>query len=288
MLKTLRILSVQQWLKNGLILIPALFATSEWSWDLVEQLIVGVFGFSLLTSAVYINNDLVDLKLDRLHPVKKYRLIASGQVAQNKGRFFAIVFFLVGITLLYLLSWKAATAGLSYVVLNLLYSFFGKHIPILDLVFISFGYIIRLLIGSYLATVPLSIWVIIVVCMLSFYLVLLKRYGDVLLYKEEGIITRRTVEFYARFNLRLAAFIFVQLILVVYLIYIIYVFGDLENGMNYLAYSSVPLAYFALFRYNNKALNSAQHDPISILLKDIVAVCLLVVSFVVLIIALYS
>ena len=287
-MKALRILSVQQWLKNGLILIPALFATSEWNWLLVEQLMAGVLGFSLLTSAVYINNDLVDLEMDRKHPVKKNRLIASGGITPNNARIFAIIFFLVGIVLLYVLSLEVAIAGLSYVVLNLLYSFFGKHVPVLDLIFISFGYIIRLLIGSFLANAPLSIWVIVVVCMLSFYLVLLKRYGDVSLYRSEGVLARRTVEFYARFNLKLVAFVFVQLIAVVYFIYITYVFGALENKLNYLAYITVPLAYFALYRYNKRALDKAQQDPISILLRDVVAVCLLVVSFVILIIALYA
>lgn len=255
---------------------------------LVEQLAIGILGFSLLTSAVYINNDLVDLESDRQHPVKKNRMIAAGEIEPNSARIFAIIFFILGISLLFLVSWEVMLAGASYVILNLFYSFFGKHIPILDLIFISFGYIIRLLIGSFIASAPLSIWVIIMACMLSFYLVLLKRYGDVSLYNATGIIARRTVVFYAKFNLRLISFVFVQLIAVVYLVYITYVFGALENNLNYLAFTTAPLAYYALYRYNKNAMDKVQQDPISILLQDFIAVGLLVLSFLILIIALYS
>ncbi len=286
-MKALRILSIQQWLKNGLILIPALFAASEWSIELIELLAVSILGFSLLTSAVYINNDLIDLEADRKHPVKCKRLIASGAIEPNSARIFAVLFFSIGITLLILLSWEVAIAGMSYVLLNLVYSSFGKQIPILDLVFISFGYIIRLLIGSFVAEAPLSIWVIVVVCMLSFYLVLLKRHGDVTLYRETGVIARKTVEFYARFDLKKVAFIFIQMIILVYLIYIAYVFGALSNSLSSLAFVTVPLAYLALLRYNKKALSRAKQDPIGILLKDGIALSLLVVSFIILIIALY-
>ncbi len=286
-LNILRLLSAQQWLKNGLILIPAVFAVSDWSWPLILQLGIGIAGFSLLASAVYINNDVLDRELDRLHPVKKHRIVASGKVQPNVARFVAGLFFAGGTAVLFLLSIPVGIAGLIYVVINLFYSLVGKHIPVVDILCIIPGYLIRLWIGGEIAGAPLSVWVIIVVCLLAYYLVLIKRYGDVEVYRNTGKLTRKTVGFYERLPLKLITLVSIHVIAVVYLLYIVVVFDFSKGTPAWFAMATIPLVYVLLYRYNKHSLEKAGEDPITLLLNDYVNLSVLCISLALLLYTLY-
>lgn len=286
-MKLVRLLSVQQWLKNGLILIPAIFAVSSWNSDLIFRLSAAILGFSLLASAVYINNDLLDKSMDRLHPEKRLRQIASGEVSTP----FAVwtAFFLLGsaCAILMFVSVNVGLIGLSYVGLNIFYAHFGKHLPILDLACILTGYWIRLWIGSEIAQVPLSFWVLGIVALLSTYLVLIKRLGDVQVFQNTGAVTRKTLPFYASIPLKFVLHCWVALIAGSYLAYIVFVFHAPVSEFPIWAYSSVPLVFFALWRYNRRAIKNAKRDPLSHLLADPLLLILLCLSLFLLTYTLY-
>lgn len=286
-MKLLRTLSISQWLKNLLIFIPAIFATVAWNLDILLTLVTAFFGFSFIASAVYINNDITDKKYDAQHPEKKKRSIASGAITVQNARILQFSLIAIGSVFLFLISTKVFILGITYLIINLLYSQFLKQIPLIDLIPIISGYFIRLLIGENIANAPLSVWVLLMVGLLALYLVLMKREGDVLLFQTTGIQHRKTVPFYSKMNLPLTTLILIHAITLVFGAYIHFVFVRYPETFSTLPYYTVPLTYAALFSYHHRAQKQIQKDPISILLRNAWSLLFVGVSFIMLIITLY-
>lgn len=286
-MKFLRVLSLNQWLKNLLLFIPAIFATVAWDVSLFIHLIAAFFGFSLIASAVYIHNDITDKKYDAQHPEKKKRSIASGEISIKEARIvqFALIGF--GCMILILISPYVMSLGITYLIINLLYSQFLKQIPLVDLIPIISGYFIRLLVGAYIASAPLSIWVLLMVGLLALYLVLMKRQGDVLLFHKTEILHRKTVPFYAKTNLSLTTMILIHAITLVFAAYIHFIFVLYPLEFSYIPYLTIPLTYAAIFSYHLRAKKHIQKDPISVLLRNPWSLILVGISFILLIITLY-
>lgn len=248
---------------------------------------MAILGFSSLASAVYINNDLLDKPMDRLHPEKCSRLIASDEVSTRHAIWTAFVLLGLGCTLLMNISLEVGIAGLLYVGLNIFYSLLGKHIALLDLVCILTGYWIRLWIGSEIAQVPLSFWVLGIVGLLATYLVLIKRLGDVQVFENSGVVTRKTVSFYASLPLKIVLKCWAGLIAGSYLAYIVNVFHGSASEFPIWAYATVPLVFFVLWSYNRKAMQDAKRDPLSLLLADPLILLFLGLSLLLLMYTLY-
>lgn len=287
-MKIYKAFSFRQWLKNTLIFIPAIFAISEWDMTLVVDLFTGFLGFSLIASAVYLNNDLKDLLSDQQHPEKKKRALASRSISTQQARIIIVFSLITGGIFLGTTGIYALLAGLAYLLINILYTFLLKKIPLLDLISIISGYYIRLIIGQEIANATLSNWIITMVSLIALYLAIVKRYGDVKLYKKTGIMHRRTVKFYAQIPIKLISWILAIFILVFYTLYLHFVFtGYLEKG-NHLHFITILPVGLALTRYHLIALKEAQRDPISILIKDIPTLVLVCLSFGLLILTLYG
>ncbi len=286
-MKLLRALSINQWLKNVLIFIPAIFATVAWNLDIILELALAFLGFSLIASAVYVHNDITDKKLDAQHPEKKKRSIASGEISIQNARILQFSLIAAGAVILFLISTKVFILGITYLIINLLYSQVLKQIPLIDLIPIISGYFIRLLIGEHIANAPLSIWILLMVGLLAMYLVLMKRQGDVKLFETTGIKHRKTVAFYSKMNLPVTTMILIHAITIVFAAYIHFVFSQYPDEFSYLPYATIPLTYAAIFSYHLRAQKRIQKDPISILLRNPWSLLFVIVSFAMLVITLY-
>lgn len=287
-MKFLRSLSITQWLKNSLIFIPAVFAAVDWNLKLAVELSLAFIGFSLIASAVYINNDLADRDSDQKHPEKKKRALASGAISTKLARRLALIFMVCGLAGLFFISPKTAGYGVLYVCVNWSYSFILKTIPLLDLLCILSGYLIRLLIGQEIAYAPLSPWILGFVGLLAIYLVLMKRRGDVQLFETTGILHRKTVPFYAKMKLPLVTLILAHVLVIFFAAYIHFVFVHYSTASKLLPYATIPLTYLAIFWYHRNAQKNIQKDPIAILLRNYWSLSLLFVSFAILILNLYQ
>lgn len=286
-MKLLRALSINQWLKNLLIMIPAIFAAVAWDNALVLNLILAFLGFSFIASAVYVHNDITDKNFDAQHPEKKKRSIASGEISVQNARILQFSLIALGSSLLLLISVKVLILGVTYLVINLLYSQVLKQIPLIDLLPIISGYFIRLLIGEDIAHAPLSIWILLMVGLLAMYLVMMKRQGDVQLFKTTGVQHRKTVSFYSKMNLPLTTMILIHIITLVFALYIHFVFSKYSDTFSYLPYLTIPLTYAAIFSYHLRAQKRIQKDPISILLRNPWSLIFVAFGFIILIIILY-
>lgn len=195
------LLHTNQWPKNLLILVPAFFAGLEWSWELFWNLLLGMISFSLLASAVYLINDRIDANSDRQHPVKKHRVSAAEHLTNNRIIAAALCLLIVAFGGFSLLGTETAVYAGVYLFINVLYNLWLKRIAIVDVLLMTSGYWLRLLVGGAIAGVPLTWWLVVMITLIALLLLLFKRRSDVLLYRETGVVLRKTVPIYAKLPL---------------------------------------------------------------------------------------
>jgi len=182
--KTIR---VSQWVKNiavfapivfsGFLFVPGYFAKVVWAFGL----------FCLLSSATYVFNDIVDIRSDRLHPFKKKRPIASGEIPIELAIFLFI--FLAGLSLWLGLSTSTFFLGVmgAYFVMNIMYSLWFKKVPILDVFIIAAGFVLRVYAGSFVINVHMDVWFLLTVVSASLFLAVGKRRSEMTLLTGAGI-----------------------------------------------------------------------------------------------------
>ena len=181
---------VKHYVKNLFVFAPLLFTSGYNNIDQVINSVKVFVLFSLLSSVVYIFNDINDIQLDKKHPIKaKNRPLASGKI--NISQAYGLIFLLLlPIIAFIIFDKKLLIISLIFVVLNILYSIIFKKIVILDIFVLSSNYVIRVLAGSIGINVYLSSWMFITVFTLALFLSSLKRKQELFLYgrKSRGIL----------------------------------------------------------------------------------------------------
>ena len=170
----------KQWVKNGFILVP-LFFSGHVDVPLVTSALVATISFCLLSSAIYIFNDVCDLEDDKLHEKKRLRPLPSGRIAVPVAIALGIGLMIASVTVPILagLPWRFFFLAALFAGFNLAYSLGMKHIAILELFILSSGYVLRLIAGSTIVGETLSSWIIICTGLVSMMLAVGKRRGDV-------------------------------------------------------------------------------------------------------------
>lgn len=245
----IKLLRVNQWVKNIFIFIPLLFSFRMISIMTAVDLLLAVLGFSLIASSIYIINDWFDIESDRLHPEKKKRPLASGEVSKREGLWlFACVFalgFLIYIVFLGKL-WATLLLGF-YFAMNLAYSMKLKRYAIVDIVIVAIGFVIRLFIGGIVAGIYLSHWIIIMTFLLALLLVVGKRKHDVTIFEETGQQMRKSLNGYNSEFLNSIIIVLVTIIMISYIMYAISPEVMKRNG-EYLYLTSL-FVFVGLLRY---------------------------------------
>ena len=177
-----RALRPKQWTKNAAVLAPLVFAHKALVPGLVLKAFAATVGFCLLSSAVYVFNDLVDREKDRLHPVKRLRPIASGALGTFPAVGLGLVVGLAGLALIGTLASSYAFYGaLGYLALQALYTLAIKRVAILDIIAIAIGFVIRVASGALAIDVPISSWLYICAFLLALFLGFAKRRAEIVL-----------------------------------------------------------------------------------------------------------
>jgi decaprenyl-phosphate phosphoribosyltransferase len=151
----LKLLRLQQWSKN-LTIYVVLLASGNYDFELFKDLSIVFIGFSLIVSSTYIVNDIVDKKSDREHPSKKNRPIATGKVSNNFAIKFSTTIFFVGKLILYSININLLIFSSLYVVITLFYSYKIKYIKYLDILSVTFLFLVRLVIGGVAIEIEVS------------------------------------------------------------------------------------------------------------------------------------
>lgn len=156
---------------------------SGWLFDVDKLMTVtlAVVFFSILTSSVYILNDIVDLESDRKHPFKKRRPIASGKLPVEVALFASLVGFFVSFSLGWWLSFFLFLAMGAYLLLQVIYTNFLKHEPIFDVMIISLGFILRVYAGAVIIGAHINVWLLLCIISFSLFLAIGKRRSELTL-----------------------------------------------------------------------------------------------------------
>lgn len=215
----IKLIRPHQYIKNLFIFLPLFFALKITDTSLLLNAIIAFIAFSLTASAIYTLNDYHDIEEDRQHPKKKDRPLASGAISKSQAITIMSVLFISGFTLMASLSLKAAGILTAYVVMNIAYSFYLKHVAILDVVIIAIGFVLRLFIGSAVTDIPLSMWIVIMTFLLALFMALAKRRDDVLIYLDTGKKMRKVIDGYNLQFLDTVMAIMASVVIVAYTIY---------------------------------------------------------------------
>ena len=156
-----------QWVKNLFVAAPLVFAKRIGDPQSDLRVAAAFAAFCLLTSAVYLVNDLVDIEKDREHPIKRHRPIASGRLKPELARALAGLFAVAALGAGLALGWGFALTAAGYLALNAAYTFRLKRIAFVDVACISIGFLLRVLAGAFAISVPPSRWLLIVTLLLS-------------------------------------------------------------------------------------------------------------------------
>jgi 4-hydroxybenzoate polyprenyltransferase len=250
------------WLKNGLIFVPLLYANNITQLSLLISAIQCFAAFCLLTSAVYIVNDIIDAAKDRRHPIKKNRPIAAGRVAVNRALFIAVFLYAISFTLTVVGygNYQVMLFALLYALLNLAYSLLLKHYAILDCFCIAAGFVLRIFAGGAASNSAISEWLFLTMVAVSLFMAFGKRRGE-MVQVAANTATRKVL---ASYNVQfLDGMIFVCAGLSV----VFYALWSMLNrpAMIY----TVPLVIFIVCKYLLTVHGETSHgDPTAIILSD--------------------
>jgi len=209
----------QQYIKNLFIFLPLFFALKITDPALLINAVISFIAFSFTASAIYTFNDYQDIEEDRQHPKKKNRPLASGDISKSQAIVIMAVLGITGFSLMTILSLKSVGFMVTYVIINIAYSFYLKHVAILDVMIIAIGFVLRLFIGSTVTNIPLSMWIVAMTFLLALFMALAKRRDDVLIYLDTGKKMRKVIDGYNLQFLDTAMAIMASVVIVFYTIY---------------------------------------------------------------------
>ena len=263
----LKLVRVKHYIKNLLIFAPLIFSGKLFDVPLLLRTCVAFVSFCLISSVVYIINDIKDVEKDRLHSTKRLRPIASGAVSTRAAIALVIVLTVVFVAILiYLMQFSlyALLLPLLYLVLNLAYSFGLKNQPIIDVTILAVGFVIRLLFGSAESGIVLSEWLSLTVIALSFYMGLGKRRNEI---RREQDDTRNVLKRYTFEFLNSNMYLCLALAIVFYSLWTIDADTIARIGSQNLVWT-VPFVLIICLKYSLDIERDSDGDPVEVVLKD--------------------
>lgn len=261
---------LHQYIKNLFIFVPLFFALKITDASLLVNAIIAFIAFSLTASAIYMLNDYCDIEEDRKHPKKKHRPLASGAISKSQAMVIMVVSGGIGFALIAIAihSLEALAILAAYVVVNIAYSFYLKHVAILDVTIIATGFVLRLFIGSVVTDTALSTWIVVMTFLLALFLALAKRRDDVLTYLETGKKMRRVINGYNLQFLDTAMAIMASVVIVAYTIYTTSA-EVVERFHSQYLYLTALFVILGIMRYLQIAfVHQDSGSPTNIVLKD--------------------
>jgi 4-hydroxybenzoate polyprenyltransferase len=268
------------WLKNGFVLVPVLFSEQYLSLDPWWRALVAMASFCLISSSVYLVNDVCDRAYDRQHPDKCRRAVASGRLSVHGALVAAVVCVLTGLALAFYVAAVNAQesgqpfgvsvptwAGL-YLVLVLAYSLKFKQYVILDVILISLGFVLRAMAGAAAIDAPISPWLVLCTFTLCLFVALTKRRAEIeQLPDDQAQAVRRTNRAYRPEDFQYMLAVSAALALVTYSLYCVAPGTVHRIGSAHLIWT-VPLVVYGVFRYDRVSRRLHRGDVVNILLGD--------------------
>lgn len=265
-----RAMRPHQWIKNVLVLSAPLAAGRLFEGSVALRVAAAFVAFCLVSAAVYLVNDVRDVAEDRLHPRKRFRPIAAGELSVPSAVVLATLTAAAGFAVGYVTSVRLGITLTVYVAIQVLYSTLLKHLPVIDLAVVSTGFLLRAIAGGVAVGIPLSQWFLLVASFGSLFMVAGKRYSEMMLLGAGGGTRRALGRYsvtYLRFTWELAA-------AVVLICYCLWAFengsGSVRHNALGVGWTAISIAPFtlALLQYALKVDTGDAGEPEDVVLRD--------------------
>jgi decaprenyl-phosphate phosphoribosyltransferase len=238
----------KQWLKNVLVFAAPGAAGVLDEGDNLLLTVIAFVSFCFAASGIYIWNDLLDIEADRRHPKKRYRPIASGTLSLGVARAAGVAFPIIALALAAATGrWQTVAVVATYIVITIAYTIQLKHVPVVDLVTVAAGFVLRAAAGAVAVDVPMSNWFVLCITFGSLFIVIGKRYAE-LNEVGDGAGTRTTLEVYSVGYLRILLSVSLAGVLISYCVWAFETSAASSSDWPLYELSIVPML-MALMRY---------------------------------------
>jgi 4-hydroxybenzoate polyprenyltransferase len=238
----------KQWTKNLVLFAALVFSQNLFNLQMLGTVILGFAIFCLLSGSVYILNDLVDLKQDQNHPSKSKRPLASGRLKSPTAAVGGGVLVATSLLMAFAVNVPFGVISVIYLVLQIGYSTFFKHIVIVDVFCVAAGFVLRAAAGAEVIAVPISSWLLICTILLALFLALSKRRHELLLLDEDAVHHRKILFEYSPGLLEQMNSVVTSSTVVAYALYTLSPETVRKFGHDDLKYT-VPFVLYGIFRY---------------------------------------
>ncbi|HZG64827.1 MAG TPA: decaprenyl-phosphate phosphoribosyltransferase [Rubrobacteraceae bacterium] len=260
----LRLARPKQWTKNGFVLAGVIFAGEALQASSVVAALLAFVAFCALSGATYAANDILDVKEDRGHPTKRLRPVASGEVPVPLAVTFAVLLAVGGLMLAFSVDLWVGIAGLSYLLLQAVYTPVLKHIALLDVMSISTGFVLRALAGVAAVGESISPWLVVCTGLLTLFLGFSKRRYELFVLGEGAKTHRKNLGDYSVEMLDQMMMIMLTATIIAYIMYTFTFALQLRSYMML----SIPFVIYGVLRYMLLVHRDGGGDPDTLLLRD--------------------
>ncbi|MBI4079403.1 MAG: decaprenyl-phosphate phosphoribosyltransferase [Candidatus Levybacteria bacterium] len=241
--RTLKLVRPRQWIKNFAVFAAAVFGGELFNGAIISDVLAAFIVFCGLSSAIYIINDIFDREKDRLHPFKKFRPLAHGDLSLLYAIILALLFIIFSLWLSFTINPAFFLLSVIYVFLQFAYSVVLKNIAIIDILVIAAGYILRVYGGEFASGVHISVWLLLTTIAISLFLAIGKRRSELTLISQysdtQKAAVRKSLSHYSERLLDVYASIFATSTFISYTL-----FTFLENPVGFKISLSILLPDF--------------------------------------------
>jgi 4-hydroxybenzoate polyprenyltransferase len=264
------LLRIPQWIKNLFVFVPLLFSLHLFDKEYFLTTLFAFFLFSLASSFVYIVNDIIDINSDAAHPKKKLRPLPSGRVKKQSALILAGIVLILLFGFSFFVNFEFRYFLLAFLLLNIFYSFYFKHIVILDIFSIAAGFTLRVLGGAVIIAVPVSSWLVLTTMFISLFLGVMKRHSELVeIADRENGVTRKVLSDYSITFTNQMATVAAAGVIICYALYTVSQRTVSVFNTENLIYTT-PFVVFGIFRYMYlEYLNQKGENTTQIMLTDI-------------------
>lgn len=262
----IRALRPRQWVKNLLVVLAPLAGGRLFEPAVLVGVAYAFVAFCLVSSAVYLLNDIRDVEEDRIHPRKRFRPIAAGELAVPVAAVMAVVLGGAGLALGFWVDIGLGITLVVYVAIQVLYSTVLKHLPVIDLAVVASGFLLRAIAGGVAVGVPLSQWFLLVAAFGSLFMVAGKRYSELISVGAEAG-TRKSLDRYSASYLR---FVWMLAAVLVVACYSLWAFENRYDPLLGIPWTAISIAPFTLgmLQYALEVDTGQAGEPEDVVLHD--------------------
>lgn len=267
----LKLMRIKHYLKNGLIFLPLIFNSQLFEIKPLLMTFYGFISFCLISSAVYVINDIKDVEKDRMHKIKKNWPIASGAISIKEAILLFIVLTISSLCInIFIIKEFSSILLISlYLILNIMYSLGLKNIPIIDVVILVSGFVIRVIYGASITSIEISKWLYLTVMSGSFFMGFGKRRNEII---KQGNDSRAVLKYYTKDYLDKFMYACLVLTLMFYSLWSVDTTTTAKFGENMIY--TIPLVMIIFMKYCLDIEGDSYGDPVDVITSDKVLMCM--------------